>query len=397
MALKILMVGGRRCGKTSALASTFDMIKNGPIKNFFTVADETNYTEKMADGKVEKQDVLSDKTLELKDLLSEPTDNIFLVDQNPTGIKWTYKLKLMLPGEPRKSMHLEFTDVPGEWFTPGAGSKIDVESGRSYREVITELIAGTEQVPGADVFVIMVDTPNLMHPKESIASATNAITGIQDYLTHIQADGSEKLVILSPIKCEKWVKEGKMDEVIAKMLQMYNTMLTALRAYQGMNIAIIPIETAGNILFLEHSEPTILAGNPPRKCKKETDEYVRLGDGSIHFLKEKDKIDLDPQSRLTGKLLRPHSWFVVNPNPTSEKLYAPSNCDQLPLHIIQFMLNKLKKEKAKTQNGSILDKLFAILLGKIFGTISIADLETKLRQINDANLIKNGVDNISYI
>lgn len=40
--LKVLMVGGRRCGKTSALASMFEQMINGEVKNYFTVSDRTH-------------------------------------------------------------------------------------------------------------------------------------------------------------------------------------------------------------------------------------------------------------------------------------------------------------------------------------------------------------------
>ena len=39
--LKVIMMGGRRCGKTSALASLFEQMKNGPVREFFTVSDVT--------------------------------------------------------------------------------------------------------------------------------------------------------------------------------------------------------------------------------------------------------------------------------------------------------------------------------------------------------------------
>lgn len=386
MALKVLMVGGRRCGKTSALASTFDRIINGPVKDFFTVADRTSYTDKItSSGTTGMQDVLGDKKLELEYLLEEPSQNFFLVDASPTDCKWVYNLRLMLPGAPSKAMDIEFTDVPGEWFTPGAGNKIDTETGRPVREVIAELIAES------DVFVVMVDTPNLMYDKPSIAAASNAIGGIGDYLTNLQCDAkNEKLVIFSPIKCEKWVKEGRMDEVISRMESMYETMLTALKAYAGMNICVIPIETAGNILFFEHSDPTILAGNPPRKCKKETDCFVRLADGSMYPLSDTDVINPDPEALITGQLMRPYSWFHINPDVTGKKLYRPVNCEQIPLHIIQFMLNKMNRKK---QDGGII----TMLLDFIFGSISLGDLNSKLDHMRRAGVIKNNVDHIRYI
>ena len=87
--LKVLMMGGRRCGKTSALASLFEQMKNGPVKEYFTVADRTVLETKG----FETQDSLNDKTLELQNMLevNKENSNIFLVDKNPTSNFWLYK------------------------------------------------------------------------------------------------------------------------------------------------------------------------------------------------------------------------------------------------------------------------------------------------------------------
>ena len=94
MALKVLMVGGRRCGKTSALAVMFEQMINGVTNNFFTVADATVYATK--NGEI--QDTLTSKTTELRLFLERPTTKTFLVDSNPTENSWKYKCKLTLPG-----------------------------------------------------------------------------------------------------------------------------------------------------------------------------------------------------------------------------------------------------------------------------------------------------------
>ncbi len=74
--LKVIMIGGRRCGKTSALASLFEQMKNGPVKEYFTVSDRTILVTKG----FEKQDSLNDKTLELHNKLetNKNNSNIFL-------------------------------------------------------------------------------------------------------------------------------------------------------------------------------------------------------------------------------------------------------------------------------------------------------------------------------
>ena len=97
-ALKVLMVGGRRCGKTSALAVMFDQMIKGKTNNFFTVAD-TTVIETKGD---ETQDTLTSKTTGLKLFLEKPTTNTFLVDSEPTNYDWKYTCKLTLPGTSKR-------------------------------------------------------------------------------------------------------------------------------------------------------------------------------------------------------------------------------------------------------------------------------------------------------
>ena len=141
--LKVIMMGGRRCGKTSALASLFEEMKNGQVKDYFTVSDRTVLETKG----FETQDSLNDKTLELQNMLESNKDNsnIFLVDKNPTSNFWLYKLHLQIPGTNRE-MDIEFRDSAGEFFEASGSHAQETE----------------EYIKNCDVFVIVVDTPYLM-------------------------------------------------------------------------------------------------------------------------------------------------------------------------------------------------------------------------------------------
>ena len=75
--LKVLMMGGRRCGKTSALASLFDQMIHGKTNEFLTVCDKTVLEEK--DG--EKQDSLTGKRLELEHFISKGKNNTFIANK----------------------------------------------------------------------------------------------------------------------------------------------------------------------------------------------------------------------------------------------------------------------------------------------------------------------------
>lgn len=369
MALKVLMVGGRRSGKTSALAVMFEQMINGETNRFFTIADSTVYETK---GE-EIQDTLTKKSTELKLFLERPTTKTFLVDSNPTLFDWKYTCKLNIPGT-SKSLEIEYTDVPGEWFRSG-----------TYDAEINKYVAEH------DVFVVMVDTPYLMEASESLCDAVNCISDIHTALTNIDNNGgkSAKMVVFVPIKCEKWVKEGRINEVTEKIKSAYRTPIKALMAYEKMSVCILPIETAGNILFREFKEAFLLNGNSPKdRCCQLSEKMARMADGSTRPLRANDILNPDMNAIMgTLGIPRPYPWFYAN-NKSETPGYAPRNCDQLALHILKFYVQKCQMENA-----------WGGLIGTIFGrwVITKEEMLQKMQAINASGIVKVDVDGIEYL
>lgn len=385
--LKVLMMGGRRCGKTSALASLFEQAKNGPINNYFTVADRTILETKG----IERQESLSNKTLELTNMLETNKDNsnVFLVDQAPTMNSWLYKLHLQIPGKKRE-MDIEFRDSAGEFFEA---------SGQHARE--TE-----EYVRDCDVFVIVIDTPYLMGPydeatkeicRESIGLGVNRVKDIQDFLTHItDNDGKDaKMVIFVPLKCEKWAKEpGGLNRVTQRVKEVYATHIKNLSAYSKMNITIMPMLTAGNINFVEFHDAYIYHSiEGPKRCCRIDAEKIRTEFGEIEPLMPGETVTEDSKAVIAGtSLMRPYCWYQITPGDNS---YAPRNCDQLPLHIIRFMLAKLidaQTNEYKGFFGSILK-----FLRSVFGTMDIDELRDIIGDMQSKGIIKDKGEGIEII
>lgn len=369
MALKVLMVGGRRSGKTSALAVMFEQMITGATNNFFTVSDATVYEEKNG----ETQDTLTKKSTELKLFLEKPNTKTFLVDSGLTMNDWKYKCKLNIPGT-SKSLEIEYTDVPGEWFRSG-----------THDDDINRYVAEH------DVFVVMVDTPYLMEESGPMCDAVNCISDIHSALTHINNNGgkSAKMVLFVPIKCEKWVKEGRIKEVNEKIKLAYQVPIKALMAYEKMSICILPIETAGNILFREFKEAFMLNGNLPKdRCCQLSEKMARMADGSTRPLRATDILNPDMDAVMgTLGIPRPYSWFYAN-NKTETPGYAPRNCDQLALHILKFYVQKCQMENA-----------WGGFLGWILEpwVITKEEMLQKMQSINASGIVKVDVDGIEYL
>ena len=368
---------------------------NGPVREYFTVTDRTVLETKG----FETQDSLNDKTLELINLLETNRDNsnIFLVDKKPTANFWLYKLHLQIPGKHRE-MDIEFRDSAGEFFEA---------SGTHSQET-------ADYIKDCDVFVIVVDTPYLMGSveeaskdicPESINLGTNRIKDIQNFLTNIDDNEGKnaKMVVFVPLKCEKWAKEPNgLNKVTERIKEVYATHIQNLSAFGKMNITIIPMQTSGNILFEEFRKAWIYKSiDGPVRCCKIDDENIRKEDGEPDTPMAGETVVEDPESVISGtNLMRPYSWYKINPK---DSRFAPHNCDQLPLHIIRFMLMKLMDAEATVKHKGLLGWIydfFRDLINKIrelFGTMDTDEMKKIIGQMQRDGVIKDNGDGIEII
>ncbi len=379
--LKVLMMGGRRCGKTSALASLFDQMKNTPeINKLLTVSDKTILETKYIDGIAEKQEALNNKKLELQSFLKKYHSSDFLIDKGPTINFWLYNMQILLAGT-SKAMTMEFCDSAGEFFDHGG---VHTQETMQY-------------VKDCDVYVIVVDTPYLMCDDDAVVAAANVTDSIHTFLTSIDENTDNKqeakCVLFVPIKCEKWLHEGKIQEVNEKIKTVYGASINHLQHRSHTEIAIIPIQTAGDIEFSEMRDPYIVVdaiGNV-KKCSKVTDHTVVLSDGCMYQLKSTDQLNPDPEGLFkfdedSLDIVRPSLWFHHS---SKAPKYSPHNCEQIALHILRFMLNKARKNQSNNR--------FIQFFRAIFGAITVNDLNNTIIELTNRSLIKDIGEGIERI
>lgn len=159
-------------------------------------------------------------------------------------------------------MSIQFSDVSGEYY----------DMGRTHDEEVRK------RVKEYDVFLIAIDTPNLMEAinpdnrlcNEAINNSYNHVNDIYTFLSELDdKDGADaKLVIFVPLKCEKWAKEGKINQVVERVKTVYAPSLHALSQYTNVEVDIMPIQTVGNIVFQEQAKAMscIINGITQRKC-----------------------------------------------------------------------------------------------------------------------------------
>lgn len=407
--LKVLMMGGQRVGKSSALAAIMDAFISGAEKDILSAKDSTTLIK--VDG--EKQASIESKLQEVKGMLRDNSGKTIIVNSGKTNKKWDYNLELTLAGT-NDSMNITFTDVNGEFF----------DGGNIHQEEIINL------VQDYDVFIVAIDTPFMMESRnddsdlvDSVINKTyNCTLSIHTFLTQINDhDGNDaKLVIFTPIKCEHWAKSNQLDSVVEAVKEDYQTSINALRKYKSVQIEILPIQTVGSAVFTEHLEALICEWTEKMfiffkkdcnsKCSSLPTGDIRLSNGEIKGKESFKKIqeDLDAVLIPGSDIIRPNSWFKIE---SSE--YRPHNCEQLALHILEFMLAKVvdAKIKADQNQNPILRGLriaanFILNVGTLglwdklcdlFGGISIEQMQSAMKKINDRNLIKHSGEGITIL
>ena len=149
---KIIMLGGRRSGKSSVLACIIDQLQKNTPGNICTAVQVNQghlfYDE---DNNSYTMPTLSDKKVEIRNFIKNKLSNsLFVVDMAPTMYKGSYYVQIKTGKS--AAMSLEFVDVPGEAMIP---------SSTLYPTL-------TKDISESDVFIITVDTPFLMEAEEDV-------------------------------------------------------------------------------------------------------------------------------------------------------------------------------------------------------------------------------------
>ena len=370
--LKVLILGGRQCGKTSLLASIFDSMRHGNTNEFLSACDKTQ----IKDQYLERQQSLLSRRLYLEHIINKRNNSTFCIRYAPDHCYWNYIIELRIPGT-SKRMDVEFLDVPGSFL------KCESFQFSYIASLVNEF----------DVIIVVVDTPYLMADCKEVVVSANAIHEIQYILMQIDSQDTRKAkqILFAPVKCERWIKDGKIDEVTRKIEEIYSTTIQDFMASSNNGISIIPVETAGDIIFSEFKDPYILLNNQTISsvhCAKISDRIVLFTDGKMHRITEDETLVADPGAVFDSwnKVIRPDEWFHLRNAPKAT--YSPHNCEQLLLHIIRYKYLKatLKSSWFGTNSNNV-----------FFGNILLNDIADVLGRLSQANMIKDSGEGIKVL
>lgn len=398
--IKVLMMGGRRSGKSSMLAGLFDVMLGSDISKLVQVKDISQASNVS----------LSDKVKDLKDTLQRKCGRVILSDTGATDKFQPYSLQFTIPGT-EHSMTITFTDANGEYYAHSASYACEREELKS-------------RVKESDIILIAIDTVYLMEANEGQNDMANCVESVQALLTELEMEDKAKLVVYAPIKCERWSRDGySLDDVARKVEQVYSTSITALSASPLVEILILPVQTVGNIVFMEQLPAYIyIANGRPLRCSVIGDnDRLRFEDGTIKEVSELQTQNIveDPTALFQGtNIERPNTWFRV-----TGTQYKPCNCEQLAYHILRYMLNRAidaekanpkKKEEKKNLNpwikwglviaalASGLGWLYAVAAASFvfddkMGDVSFKEMEDLVNKLSSQGYIKDSGDGIKIV
>ena len=235
--VKIMMFGGRRCGKTSIIAAM--------RKCFSTALAKSDLTISVSDP--ETMNLLEEKTAEIEGYFRNKHRGM-TVDSSGSATSELSEYKLWLSLKTKKGrIGLNMIDYPGEWF-------VKRDSDYAYHQ---EILA--DKMRQSNIIMIAVDTPFLMEQNNGSDSPDDIgqYNWRRNYCDHlanmIKEHFSEKsyfpkMIMFVPLKCETYYDKGQMELVKDRIKIAYKEVFDFVSGSNQCNYEVIiaPILTFGN-------------------------------------------------------------------------------------------------------------------------------------------------------
>lgn len=242
--VNILMLGGKRCGKTTVLASMYGEIN----KALSGTALRLDVDDKGTQKELERaRNSIKQKMEQFKIPLTRVE-----VDDNPTSAQKTYSFHLIVEGGGK--IPFKIHDIPGEWLTD------------SHQKEVKNLVKDCQ------VIIIAIDTPYLFSKMTGKGYGIyheeyNKPMEIANFFKNsLSVENIEdRMILFVPIKCERYYhltntpqlntcKRNYMQELIDAIGCGYRDLLMYLRSTAALvnscTLAITPILSAGGIDFV---------------------------------------------------------------------------------------------------------------------------------------------------
>lgn len=301
LTMRVCMLGARGVGKTSVITSLYNSQKAAVAgTQLFLVADGD--TQAILEN---KKNLLMGMFTGLHDEGDLVTESGLPGDSGESLFQFTYGMNTE-----RINIDLEIRDYPGEYL-------------RSEADTVAAYIRE------ADAVIVAIDAPCLMEADGRYHGGKNRPELVTDFLReHLASDG-EKLVLLVPLKCEKYYREGRIDEVTKRVEAEYAGLISHLKGLRNdetgkrsVCCVIAPIQTLGSVVF----------------------ESFQTGpDGAVEEISTKDGLPLPAKIN--------YRYAAAN------AAYEPKYCEQPLFYLLAFVSMQYRQAQEQKNTGGILNKL----------------------------------------
>lgn len=323
---KIMMIGGRRCGKTTIL-SKIKQHFNNVLQHEADDIEKDNLLRLLAPtGEITK---LNNAQECINNLFSEHNAyDEFPIDENANSAQTTTTFDLnQLQGS--GSLSIKFTDIPGEWCSYVEG----VNKENHMEDVKTMII-------DSSVIIMAIDTPSLFEADGRYADYYNRINDIKELFKNafsgetFSKKEAHKMILFVPMKCEKYVikDNGNVDiekqkDVCNKVNKYYKELIDLCKNYKdNLTLAILPIVTIKEIEWARY-----FALN---KNTGETSE-IYDGKGLLRQFSYGNEITLNSKYRFKPELYDD----IADGNKESQSI----NCEQPLIYALVFIFKYYTK------------------------------------------------------
>ena len=311
--IQVMMVGGRRCGKTSILAAM--------QSNFQELLADTDLTLVCSD--MDTLSVLDAKHNEIDDYFNNMGNRTFIPDNNPTEEIMTYSFFIGIAGKTGK-IRVDYIDYPGEWL------KYDKKKKKELLKCIEK----------SQAIIIAIDTPHMMEEEGQYNELQNFCNYTEEILKMAFENTKKRmgLILFVPLKCERYLMTNEMDEVSKRTEESYEELIRYLKKAGKFEVAVTPIFTLGGAAF----------------SKFERDEETKKVKLNEKFGTPEKAIYCFPKMEVKGP--------------------EPRYCEQPMVYLLAYLLQLAGDIKENTyQRSNFLSKLVIILQQKLGESISAMD------------------------
>lgn len=293
--MKVCMMGPRAVGKTTVLTAVFNETQQSIANTTLNLTSKGDTNAVLIDKLHELASAFAARN-EINDNADGRTSQANVGGIAASNVESSFYFGFGHIGK-EPSIDLVIKDFPGEFVEHNENAVINF-------------------IKESQCIFVAIDTPHLMERNGEFNAIKNKPAQITRLFKKALEDiKAEKLVLLLPLKCEKYFHEQRMSEVMQKVQESYSELITFFTKSMKVCCCIEPILTLGGVEF---------------------DDFSYNSDESVKISPD-DKCPYKVKYKFTG-----------------EGKYAPLFCSQPLYSLLLFVAAQYKRDSART---GLLDRL----------------------------------------